>query len=287
MTVVWSGLAIGAVYALVALMFNIVLTGSNVFNFAQPQFIMIGAFVGYVGLSQNQYPLVLVICAAAAVGALLGLLEDRVAITPLKDIQGNQSLVTTVGWAVTLQGLALVIWGTNPRRVPYPLDGTNVDLFGGRVSALDLILIGVAIAVGVGLHFVNRRTVWGLASRAATADADAAALRGVDVVGLRRVSFAVAGALSCAIGTLIGAKLTANPNLGNELVILGFTALAVGGFGVYLGALAGGLLVGVIQQTTSFYLGTKYELMMLFGVLLLVLLARPSGIFGRGDARSV
>jgi len=287
MTVVWSGLGIGAVYALVALMFNVVLAGSNVFNFAQPQFIMVGAFVGYLGLGENDFPLPLVILAAGALGAVLGLLEDRIAITPLKDREGNQALVTTVGWAVMLQGLALVIWESNPRRVPYPLEGTNVDLFGGRVAALDLTLIGLAIAVGVGLHLINRRTEWGLASRAATADPEAAALRGVDVVALRRTSFAVAGALSCAIGTIIGAKLTANTGLGNDLLILGFTALAVGGFGVYLGALAGGLLIGVIQQLTSFYLGSKYELLVLFGVLLLVLLARPSGIFGRGTARSV
>jgi branched-chain amino acid transport system permease protein len=287
MTVVWSGLGIGAVYALVALMFNIVLAGSNVFNFAQPQFIMVGAFLGYVGLGEHDLPLVLVLIGAAAIGALIGILEERIAIAPLRERDGNQALVTTVGWAVTLQGLALVIWGSNPRSVPFPLESKTLNLFGGRVGALDLLLIGLAIVVGVALHVTNRRTSWGLANRAATADPEATAIRGVNVNGLRIGSFALAGALACAIGTIIGAKLTANTALGNQLVILGFTALAVGGFGVYLGALAGGLLLGVIQQAASFYLGSKYELLILFGVLIIVLLVRPTGIFGRGVARSV
>lgn len=286
MTLVWAGLATGAVYALVGLTFTIVLAGSDVFNFAQPQFMMLGAFLGFWGLGTSSVPLVLVLLGAGVAGAALGWLEEVVAIRPVQG-SGYAVLVTTVGFSVALNGLALVVWGSTPRGVPIPDAGVTLELLGGRVTVIDLTLIVLALVTGLVLQVVVRRTRWGLAGRAVAADVDVAVLRGVDALRLRVVAFVIAGAFSCAAGVVIGGKLSANTDLGNSLVILGFVGLAVGGMGSHVGALLGGLSIGVVQVLTSRYLGSEYELILLFAVLLAVLLLKPGGLLGGRRERTV
>ena len=287
MTLVWAGLATGAVYALVGLSFTIVLAGSDVFNFAQPQFTMLGAFLGFWGLAQSSLPLVLVLAAAGVVGAALGWFEELVAIRPVHGRHGYPVLVTTVGFSVALNGVAVAVWGSTPQGVPVPSAGVTLDLLGGRVTVLDLTLIGLAVAIGLALQYAARRTRWGLAGRAVASDTDAAVARGVDARQLRVVAFVVAGAFACAVGVLIGGKLSANTDLGNSLVILGFVGLAVGGMGSHVGALLGGLFIGVVQVLASRFLGSEYELILLFGMLLAVLLLRPAGVLGGQRERVV
>ncbi|WP_072801619.1 branched-chain amino acid ABC transporter permease [Rhodococcoides yunnanense] len=289
MTLLWAGLATGAVYALVGLAFTIVLTSSDVFNFAQPQFVMLGAFLGYWGLSETSLPLVVIVAGTLIVGAALGYLEEIIAIRPLRKRPnaGYAVLVTTVGFSVALNGLALVIWGSTPAPVSVPNADKIFHILGGSVSVIDLVLITLALVVGLSLHYAARRTSWGMAGRAIAADGDLAVARGVDAPRFKTTGFVLAGAFACAVGVFIGAKLSANINLGNSLVILGFVGLAVGGMGSYVGALVGGLVIGVIQVLTSRYIGAEYELVVLFVVLLSILLLRPAGILGGRQFRTV
>jgi branched-chain amino acid transport system permease protein len=287
MTVIWAGLSVGAVYALVGLAYNLVLTTSGVFNFAQPQFIMLGTFLAYEGLVKLDLPFAVVLIGAMAVGGLVGLVEERLAIRPLGSPGGGYgALVTTVGASVVLLGIALVIWGTNAREVPPSLtDGGAITLLGGRIEKADLIVIGIAVVSALAFHVAHRHSRLGLASRAAIIDPQAARLRGIDVGRVQTLGFVLAGMFAMGIGVIVASQISANVGLGNTLVILGFVAVAIGGFGSYIGALLGGLLTGLAEQLSLRYVGSSAPMLILFGLLIVVLMIKPTGILGDREVR--
>lgn len=287
MTLVWTALSLGAVYAIVAIGFNIVLTSSGIFNFALPQFVMLGTLLGYQGIVVAGITPPLVVAGCALVGALLGYAEERLAIRPLANAVGHGTLVTTVGAAVAIEGAAVVVWGTQAKTVPFIVGGGAFDLFGGRVRPVDLFLLLVAVGVGTAAHAFSRRTRWGLAARAATADPVAAQLKGVDVRRLTVLGFVIAGAFTAGMGPLMAAATSANSGIGHSLVIIGFVALSIGGIGSYLGALVGGMAVGFVQVMSTRYLGGEYALVVLFVVLLTGLLIKPTGILGDRQMRPI
>jgi branched-chain amino acid transport system permease protein len=287
MTIIWAALGTGAVYAIVALGFNAVLASGGVFNFAGPQFLLLGALFAYEGISRWSVPFGLVLLSCGVIGGLLGYAEDRIAIRPLKQAGGHAALVTTVGCAILIQGIALLILGTQPKVIPFPFGQHTYQVFGGSLGLLDLSLLLIALILGIGLHLAAHRTRWGLAGRAATSDPDAAILRGVDIRAVQAVAFALSGVMLTVVGTFVGMKIGLSDDLGNDLVIIGFVGFALGGFGSYIGALVGGLLVGIIQLETQRYTGSEWSDIILYGVLLSVLLVRPTGIFGKAEARTV
>lgn len=280
MTVVWSGLALGAINALVGIAYNLVLSTSGIFNFAQPQFVMIGAFLAFEGTVTLGLPFWLVLLGAAVIGALLGLLEDQAAIRPLGSSSAHGALVTTVGVSVVLSGIALICWGTTPRNVPFSGGRDPLEIFGGRILPVELTLLVLAIVVAVLLQWAMRRSTWGMAIRAVTADKENARLRGINVERIRTIGFVVAGAFSMALGPLVVSLVSANVDLGNSLVILGFVATAVGGMGSFIGALLGGLVTGLVQALSSQYLGGQSGLLAVFVLLIIVLVVKPTGLFG-------
>lgn len=286
-TILLSGLATGAVYAIVALGFNIVLSTSGVFNFAAPQFVLVGAMVAYSGLVVAQWPFLLVVLVAVVLGAALGLLEERVAIRPLKDIAGHGTLVTTVGVATVIEGAVLVIYGTDPRLVPFAWDNPTLTFLNARISLVSVLIFALAVLLFLLLHFASTRTRWGLSGRAATSDRDVTMLRGVDVQAVRASGFALQGAMLAGAGTLIVTNTGATYDLGNNLVILGFVALTLGGLGSYSGCLVGGLATGLVQQVAARYLPAEYALIVLYVLLLATLLIKPTGLLGKGRLRSV
>jgi len=287
MTTIWTGLAIGSVYVLVALTYNIVLSATGIFNFAQAQMVMVGAFIAYIGSTANDWPVPLIVAVALAVGAVLGALEERVAIWPLRRSPGLGYLVTTLGFAVALEGLAYMIYGSSPRNVEFFIGETPFSLLGGRLLPIDASLIALALAATLVLHLIGTRTRWGLACRATTSDRDAAALRGVNIARVSLLSFTVAGALGAALGLFVAPLTGVSMNLGNSLVVYSFMILAVGGFGSYGGALLGGLAIGIVQAECQRWMSAAAPPVILFGILLLVLLLRPHGLFGVRRLRTV
>lgn len=286
-TILLSGLATGAVYAIVALGFNIVLSTSGVFNFAAPQFVLVGAMVAYSGLVVEQWPFALVVLVAVVMGGVLGGLEERVAIRPLKDVGGHGALVTTVGVATVIEGAVLLIYGTDPRVVPFAWDNPTLTVASGRISLVSVLLVVLAVVLFALLHLASTRTRWGLTGRASTSDRDVTMLRGVDVQAVRASGFVLQGAMLAGAGTLIVVNTGATYELGNNLVILGFVALTLGGLGSYAGCLVGGLATGLVQQVAARYLPAEYALIVLYVLLLATLLAKPTGLLGNGRLRSV
>jgi branched-chain amino acid transport system permease protein len=285
MTTIWAGLATGAIYALVAVGYNIVFTASGTFNFAHAQLMMLGIFLAYAGFVTFRLPLVVVILAAAVVVAAIAGIEERVAIRPIRLSDGH--LVTTVGMASLLDGISQLTWGNQALKVPFFGPDGVWTVAGGRVLPVELLLIVVAIAVTLSLLVVARRTMLGLGLLAIAEDREAAMLRGINVRRLALGAFAFSGLLAGALGPIVGPKTFAVATLGSAFALKGFVALAMGGFGSLPGGLIGGFAVGLIEALSSRWLGSAYADLTVFAVLLVILLVRPTGLFGRLRERVV
>jgi branched-chain amino acid transport system permease protein len=287
MLTVWSGLSLGAIYVIVAVGFNVVFVASGSFNFAQPQYLMLGTFIAYwVATTLGLDPLVAVV-VGAVVGATVGVLEERVAVRPIAGTSVHGELVTTVGWSVMMQGAVLLIWGSQPLPVQGVVPDDVVELLGGRVSITELVLIALAIVLAVGFHVWSRTTLNGIASLASAEDPQAAVLRGVNIKRLSTVAFAVAGALLASLGPFVGPKTYALFSIGSIVVLKSFFAMAIGGFGSNIGAMVGGFGLGLTEAFTNRYLGSEYVNPVLFVLLMVLLFVWPHGIFGQRVGRVV
>jgi branched-chain amino acid transport system permease protein len=284
-TIVWSGLALGAVYTLVAIGYNIVFISSNTFNFAQAQLMMVGTFVACTGLVTLKLPVLVVAVMATVTVMVLAGLEEIIAVRPVHDHQ-NQ-LVTTLGAATLIGGATQLIWGSEPLTVPFFGSNDAITLLGGRTYPVEIALLVLAIVLVVLLSLVSKRTVTGLALLGISEDREAAMLRGVNVRALALGAFAASGALAGFLGLFVGPKTFAVATLGSALAIKGFVALAIGGFGSLPGALVGGLTVGLVESFAALELGSQYSNIAVFVVLIAILMVRPAGLFGRVRERVV
>lgn len=288
MTTVWAGLATGALYALIAIGYNIVLLASGVFNFAYAQLVMLGTYMAYVGSVTLGAPLGVSILFAGACVALIAVIEERLAIRPLtgrEDLQGT--LITSIGVAILLDGIVLKVWGSQPKNVPDPVSTKALHIFGGTVEPSDLILIIVVIVIAVALHIWSRSTPSGLASLAAAEDRDAAMARGVNVRRLTIGAFLAAGLVAGVLGFLVAARTYAVPTLGDNQALTGFVAIAIGGSGSQIGGLIGGFVVGLVNAFAARYTNADWPDIVVFGVLMVVLLLLPRGLFGGAAERRV
>ena len=284
-TTLWAGLSIGAVYALVAIAYNIVFVGTRVFNFAQAYILMVGTFIAVEVATRFELPLAVAIIVCAAAGALIGAIEEFVAIRPLARSGSHNELVTTLGVGVVLSGIALVLWGSEPKSIPYLKEHGVLDALGGRVTVGELVLIAVAIIAGIGMWLLSTRTSMGLTALATSEDRDAAMLRGVNVRGLATGAFALAGALVGAVAPVVATKTYATYHLGEGLAVKAFLVLALGGFGSMIGALIAAGIVGILEMFAARYLGSDWQNITVFVLLLIVLIVLPHGLFSRGKAQ--
>lgn len=287
MTIVLSGLAVAAIYALVAIGFNIVFVATSAFNFAQAQFVMLGTLFAWSATVSMGWPLLLTVAGGVVIGAALGVVQYFVTLEPVLGRGTHAELVTTVGMSVLVGGIAIQIWGSDPHRVPPVFSSRVIDVLGGRITIDELALVLITVAVLLGAWFWSQHSRWGLASLATSEDRDAARLRGVNVRALAAVTTGIAGALIMALGPLIATKTLAYASLGDTLVLKGFLVLALGGFGSYRGILVGSAMAGIGEAMVARYLGGDYVNIFLFLLLLAVLCLRPQGIFGVRTERAV
>ncbi len=285
MTTVWAGLSVGAVYALVALGYNIVYIGSGVLNFAQANLMVLGVFLAYWGLVQVGWPIIPIFVVAVVIVALTAMTEERLAIRPVREIQGQ--LVTMVGAATLITGIIEVIWGQQALTVPSFFSNTPTHVLGGAVVPNDLVLIGLAVVFTAGFALVSRFTMIGLSALAVSEDREAAQMRGISARRVQVGVFAVSGALAGFLGPFIGPLTFASYTLPYSLALIGFVALALGGYGSIIGATIGAFAIGLAEQYTDRYIGGNYENLMVFAILVLVLMVVPNGLFGARRERMV
>jgi branched-chain amino acid transport system permease protein len=286
MTIFLGGLVTGAIYAVIAIGYNVTLIAAGALNFAFPAIVVFGSFIAYTGLTEHHLNPVLVFAICALACGLIAAVEERVAIR-LVSSSSHAILVTTVGAATILTGLIVVIWGSNPQQVTLSGASITFSVFGGLISPVDITMIVMALLSGVLLHLWTKRTRLGLASLAQTEDREAAVLKGVNVRGLSIAAFAASGVLAGLLGPVVGSEIGASSTSALTLAVKGFVALTIGGAGSQAGALFGGLFIGLVEAYTEFYVGGNAADIVVFGVFLLFVMIWPQGLLGVRRARVV
>ncbi len=275
----FSGLTVGAIYALVALGFTLIFNASDVINFAQGEFVMLGGMVTVFAMAAG-VPMLPAALLAVAVAAVVGLLLHRLAIEPARRASPVTLIIITIGASILLRGVAAVVFDKNFHSLP-PLFGNKPIVLGGAtLLPQSLVVLGGAGVILLALWFFLKRTVRGKAMLATAANPTAAQLTGINTSAMIRLAFMISAAIG-AIGGILAAPITlTNYDIGTMLALKGFAAAVLGGMGNPIGAVVGGILLGLLEQFSAGYLSSQYKDAVAFIVILLVLFTMPQGLFG-------
>ncbi|GAB6054078.1 branched-chain amino acid ABC transporter permease [Magnetospira thiophila] len=282
----FSGITLGATYALVGLGFSIIFNASNVINFAQGEFVMIGGMgtVYFIGLG---LPLPVAMLAAILLAGMAGLFLEKFAIQPAKGASVVTLIIITIGASIALRGLAQVVWGKEYHALPAFSGDAPIHVLGATLLPQSLWVLGVSALVVLGLFQFFNRTLLGKAILAASHNRDAAQLVGINVTLVLFISFGLSGALGAVAGILVAPITLTNFEVGIMLGLKGFAAAILGGLGNGLGAVVGGLIVGITEAMGAGYISSDYKDAIAFVLILLVLFVRPSGLFGKTGTERV
>ena len=279
------GLAIGSIYSLIAIGFSMIYRATGLLHFAHPDLMMIGAMVGWTLATRTSLPLPLLFVLAGLAVAVLSAAIDRFGFRPMRRRGAHLNLIiATIGWSIVLVNVSLFVWGTAPLAYPerYLPKGTTVA--GIVVVPQNLVMLGVGALAMVALHLFFTRTVVGQALRATAENPVAAQLMGIRVERMMMLTFLISGFLAGGAGVLVAVIVYANFDLG-LIGVKSFAAAVLGGFGHVGGAMAGGLLLGLLETMGAFYVSSAFKDLIAYTLLILILLVRPAGLFGAGQAR--
>jgi len=283
-----NGLALGGLYALVALGVTLVFTVMGLMNLAHGELIMVGAYAMFAIAGA---PFVVAVLAALAAGILVAVVLERLAFRPVRSSDVSTQLVTSLAVALLLQNLVVATVGQRSRSVATPgYLGDAVDIFGLRLPLVQLIAIALTVVLLVALGAFLFRTRTGVAMRAAAENFDMARLLGVNANKVIATTFALSGALAAAVAVLLVAQRgTVSPGMGLTPVLIGFVAVTIGGFGRMSGAVLGGLILGLASAMLEAYLPENlipYRDAMVFTLPILILAFRPYGLLGGGVVKA-
>jgi branched-chain amino acid transport system permease protein len=279
-----NGLSLGSVYAIIALGYSMVYGIAKMLNFAHGDVIMVG---GYICFCATQYwgmsPL-LGVLLSIVVCTVLGILIEGLAYKPLRQATSLAVLITAIGVSYFLQNMAQIIWGANPKSFPSVLSIPSIVLFDGQlvISGETMVTVLANIVIMVGLTLFTNKTKMGKAMRVVSEDRGAAELMGINVNFTISLTFAIGSALAAIAGVLLCSSYPVlQPTTGSMPGIKAFTAAVFGGIGSIPGALIGGLLLGVIEILGKAYVSTELSDALVFAVLIVVLLVKPTGLLGK------
>ncbi len=280
-TLLW-GIANGCIYILLATGLNLIFGVMKLVNFAHGQLLMVGAFIAYettVLAGLNPYLSIFVAMASVAV---IGILLEKFAFRPVRGTEKLNEIFISLGLIYIFQNVATLFWERNYNiRIPSPLEGMSLA-FGEVGIGYDRLLTMVIVAITLaGLILLTKKTKFGLAMRATSQKSDAAMLMGININRVYIYTFAIGAALAGAAGTLYGILFPFNPAIGALPTIKGFAIIIIGGLGSIPGAVIGGLLYGITENLAVYLLGGIWQDAIAFALLIIVLVIRPTGIFGK------
>ena len=282
----FSGLTVGTVYALVALGFTLIYNASDVINFAQGEFVMLGG-MSTVFLALAGVPVPFAALIAVIVTATVGLALHRFAIEPARGASPVALIMITIGASIFLRGVAQIVFDKRFHSLPPVLDAEPFRLGGAAVLPQSLVVFGGAgIIVMLLWQFVDR-TMLGKAMIATAANRLAARLVGIDTRRIVGLSFVISAAIGAVAGILVTPITLTSYDVGTLLALKGFAAAMLGGIGSAFGAVIGGLLLGMFEAFSAGYISSQYKDAVAFLVILAVLFAMPQGVLGRGKVERV
>jgi branched-chain amino acid transport system permease protein len=291
-----NGTSLGSIYALIALGYTMVYGILQLINFAHSDVYMVGAFCAYyaarfLGL-QNQPGLstLIILLGASMLGcALLGLFIERFAYRPLRKAPKLNILITAIGVSLLLQYSGQILFGADPKVFPQILnDGVIADIFGVELKILDVTVLIVTLFAMLALNFLIFKTKIGKAMRAVSQNMNVAAMMGVPTNRVIAFTFVVGSSLAGVGSVLVGMKYPKiEPLMGTLIGIKAFVAAVLGGIGSLPGAVLGGILMGLSEEMVVAYLSSTYRDALAFGLLILILVLKPSGLLGKGQVEKV
>jgi len=276
----FSGLTVGAVYALVALGFTLIYNASDVVNFAQGEFVMLGGMVT-VAATTAGLPLPAAALIAVAAAVLVGLALHRFAIEPARGASPVSLVIITIGASIFIRGVAQTVFDKQFHKLPAFSGDTPFDVLGATILPQSLWVLGGAVAIVVVLSAFFERTLVGKSVAATAANRLAARLVGINTTSIIALSFALAGGIGAIAGILVTPITLTSYAVGTLFALKGFAAGMLGGIGSPLGAVVGGLLLGFLEAFGAGYVSSTYKDGIAFIIILVVLFALPSGLVGK------
>ncbi len=285
-----NGLHVGSIYALVALGYSMVYGIVQLINFAHGDLIMVGAYAAYVVLVMAGMPLVVAVLGSIVACVVIALLMERIAYRRLlnRNVARISLLITAIGVSIFLQNLAQLIFGSSGRAFPAVIDAPPVQVGGMQISMVTIVTIIASVILMIGLQLLVNKTKIGKAMRAVSEDAGAAKLMGINTNGTVAFTFGLGAALAAVGAVLYGASYPMiTPFIGSMLGLKAFVAAVLGGIGNIPGAMLGGYIMGIAESLTKGYISTQLADAVVFGILIVVLLVKPSGIMGKHTTEKV
>jgi len=279
-----NGLSLGSVYAIIALGYTMVYGIAKMLNFAHGDVIMVGAYITFSAVHTWNLPPVVAVVISVVVCTVLGVLIEGLAYKPLRRATSLAVLITAIGMSYLLQNIALLVWGANPKSFPSVIGLPSISLAQGRliISAETIVTVLANIVIMIALTLFTSKTKMGKAMRCVSEDKGAAQLMGINVNFTISVTFAIGSALAAIAGVLLCSTYPVlMPTTGSMPGIKAFTAAVFGGIGSIPGAMLGGILLGVLEILGKAYVSTELSDALVFGVLIIVLLVKPTGLLGK------
>ena len=284
-----NGLAVGSIYALIALGYTMVYGTIKLINFAHGDVYMMGAFIGYFAVMVLKLNVFLALLVAMVACAILGVVIERVAYKPLRKSTRVAALITAIGVSYLLENAMSYFFGAESRPFPSDFGTETFTLFGDvSVNGKQILIFGITVLLMALLQFIVRFTKMGKAMRAVAVDEQAAQLMGIDVDGVISFTFALGSALAGIAGVLVGVYYnTISTTMGITVGLKAFVAAVLGGIGSIPGAMVGGYLIGLLETMVSFFGYSPYRDGVVYFLLFIILIVLPAGLFGKNVREKV
>jgi branched-chain amino acid transport system permease protein len=283
-----NGLNAGSIYALIAIGYTMVYGIIKLINFAHGEIMMFGAYFAFIAATYFGMPFWAVIIFSMVVTALLGVTMEMIAYRPLRNSPRLSALITAIGMSLFLQNLALAIFGPNPKVMPDILPELKLEVLGVTISSTTIFTIVISVGFMILLNIFIQNTKPGKAMRAVSEDKDAAILMGINVNRTISYTFAIGSALGALGGVLYSvAYIQVYPTMGVMPGLKAFVAAVLGGIGLIPGAMLGGYIIGMVEVMTKAYISSSWADAIVFGILIVVLLVKPTGILGKNTREKV
>lgn len=285
-----NGLSLGSIYALIALGYTMVYGTIRLINFAHGEVYMMGAFFGFYLINGLGMNLFLALILSMAFCALLGVVIERIAYKPLRKSTRVAALITAIGVSYLLQNAMIYFVGPEIKAFPAPFKTQVYKIFGLVINNKQLLVFAITIALMIGLQVIVRYTKMGKAMRAVAVDEEAAQLMGIDVDRVISFTFALGSSLAGIAGVLVGIFYNSiSPTMGVNYGLKAFISAVVGGIGSIPGAMVGGYLIGVLETMVSVLIpgGTMFKEAAVYGLLIVILILLPAGLFGKNVKEKV
>lgn len=285
---VYSGIALGMIYAVIAFGYQLTFATSDTLNFGQGEALMLGALVALTLVDRLGMNYWLAIPLVGAFGLVQGVLVERIGVSPAIKIKSEFGwIMSTIALGIIFKNVAENIWGRDDMRFPSPLPEAPIKLLGANVLPMELLVIAGAVLMMLAVEFFNRKTIYGKAVVATFNDRDAAKLMGINTGLVITFSYALSSLTAGFAGMLIAPLTLTGATMGAVLGLKAFAVAIIGGLNSGMGIIVGGIILGVAETTTGFYLSTGYKDVLGLVLLLLVLAVKPAGLFGKSAIKKV